>query len=83
MAGTKRKISNLLTARQLAEVIQVKPNTLLKWASQGEIPCVRLVGRCVRFDPLEVAEVIDQGRCPVVHQSRRHKILCDQKHQDQ
>ena len=34
----------LLTIKDLAEQLQIKPSTLYAWASQGKIPCVRIHG---------------------------------------
>jgi excisionase family DNA binding protein len=39
----------LLTIKELAEQLRIKPGTLYAWASQGKIPCRRIHG-LVRFD---------------------------------
>ena len=40
---------NLITTKQLAEIINVRPKTLYQWAELGQIPCVKLNGT-LRFD---------------------------------
>ncbi len=39
-----------LTARQLAEVLQVSESTVRRLAREGRIPCVRLTPRLLRFN---------------------------------
>ena len=34
----------LLTIKDLAKQLRIKPSTLYAWASQGKIPCVRIHG---------------------------------------
>ena len=43
----------LLTIKDLAEQLRIKPGTLYAWAAQGKIPCRKIHG-VVRFDPLEI-----------------------------
>ena len=43
----------LLTIKDLAEQLRIKPGTLYSWAAQGKIPCRKIHG-LVRFDPLEI-----------------------------
>jgi predicted site-specific integrase-resolvase len=42
--------TELLTANQLAEHLQIRPRTVRLWARQGRIPTVRLSPKVVRFD---------------------------------
>ena len=46
-------VSMLLTIKDLAEQLRIKPGTLYSWAAQGKIPCRKIHG-LVRFDPREV-----------------------------
>ena len=39
----------LLTIKDLAEQLQIKPSTLYAWASQGKIPSLKIHG-LIRFD---------------------------------
>jgi excisionase family DNA binding protein len=45
----------LLTVKEVADQLHVKPSTLYAWAAQGKIPCVKIHG-LVRFR----REVIEQ-----------------------
>ncbi len=43
----------LLTIKEVATRLQIKPSTLYAWAAQGRIPCVKLHG-LVRFERDEI-----------------------------
>lgn len=43
-----------LTAKDLAEILNVSKITIFKYAKAGRIPSFR-IGTCVRFDPRAVA----------------------------
>ena len=43
----------LLTIKELAEQLRIKPSTLYAWASQNKIPCVRIHG-LIRFRSEEI-----------------------------
>lgn len=43
------KTLNLVTARELAEVLQVGRSTVYRWVDEGRIPAVK-ISRTVRFD---------------------------------
>lgn len=51
-------MSRLLTPRELAEMLQVKPSTIYQWVHEGFIPHVK-VGRLVRFREGDVSRWID------------------------
>jgi excisionase family DNA binding protein len=48
-----------LTARQLAEVLQVSESTVRRLAREGRIPCVRLTPRLLRFNLRAVYRALD------------------------
>jgi excisionase family DNA binding protein len=48
-----------LTARQLAEVLQVSESTVRRLARDGRIPCVRLTARLLRFNLKAVYRALD------------------------
>jgi excisionase family DNA binding protein len=48
-----------LTARQLAEVLQVSESTVRRLARDGRIPCVRLTPRLLRFNLKSVCRALD------------------------
>ena len=52
----------LLTARQVAELLDVSPETVLRWTRRGELPAVRLPGTKrgrLRFRPDDLEAWID------------------------
>jgi excisionase family DNA binding protein len=50
-----------LTARQLAEVLQVSESTVRKLAREGRIPVVRLTPRLARYSLQSVLRALDGG----------------------
>ncbi|MFH1529194.1 MAG: helix-turn-helix domain-containing protein [Pseudomonadota bacterium] len=46
--------NHLMTYRQLCERLQIPIGTAYAWVHQGRIPHIRLTGRSVRFDPVEI-----------------------------
>jgi excisionase family DNA binding protein len=59
-----------LTARQLAEVLQVSESTVRRLARDGRIPCVRLTPRLLRFNLKAVCRALD-GAETAARQKRR------------
>ena len=49
----------LLTAKQVAELLNVKLSTIYLWASQGKIPCLRIYGT-IRFEREVILEWLKQ-----------------------
>lgn len=49
----------LLTARQLADVLGVSTDTLLRWTRAGEVPAIKLPGGAVRYRPDAIEEWLD------------------------
>jgi excisionase family DNA binding protein len=41
----------LLTARELAELLCISPDTLLRWTRAGKVPALRLPGGAIRYRP--------------------------------
>jgi excisionase family DNA binding protein len=39
----------LLTAREVADLLGVHTETVLRWARRGELPAIRLPGGAIRF----------------------------------
>lgn len=50
----------LLTANEVARILNVGDRTLREKAIAGEIPCIRL-GRNVRFRPADIRKIIAEG----------------------
>ena len=61
-----------LTARQLAEVLQVSESTVRRLARDGRIPCVRLTPRLLRFNPRAVFRALDGDSAQHSRRTRRH-----------
>ena len=53
-------MERLLTAKQVSELIEVKPSTVYQWVHLGLIPYVKL-GKCVRFKKAELFRWIDKN----------------------
>lgn len=54
----------LLTTREVADWLGVAPETVLRRWRAGELPGYRLASNALRFDPLEVADWLEQRRRP-------------------
>jgi excisionase family DNA binding protein len=52
-------LTPLLTDREVAELLVVKPDTVRRWAASGRLPSVRLGGRLVRFRSDDVERWIE------------------------
>lgn len=48
-------MQNLLTPKQLSELLQVKLSTVYKWAHYEYIPCIK-IGALIRFKEQKVEE---------------------------
>ena len=42
-------MTSLLTAREVADLIGVSAETVLRWTRRGELPAIRLPGGAVRY----------------------------------
>jgi excisionase family DNA binding protein len=42
-------MSALLTAREVADLLGVSPETILRWTRRGELPAIRLPGGALRY----------------------------------
>jgi excisionase family DNA binding protein len=58
-ANREEAREEFLTARQLAEVLQVSESTVRRLARGGRIPCVRLTPRLLRFNLKAVYRALD------------------------
>ena len=54
----------LLNAREAAEYLGLKEQTVRQWASMGKLPKVKLGGKCLRFDVVELNVWLDSQRVP-------------------
>ena len=53
-------IGEYWTAKQLAEWLQVRPNTIYAWVTRREIPFVRLPGNVTRFPRTQTLKWIEK-----------------------
>ena len=53
-------MERLLTAKQVSELIEVRPSTVYQWVHVGLIPYVK-IGKCVRFKKDELFRWIDKN----------------------
>ena len=53
-------MEQLMTAKQVSELIEVKPSTVYQWVHLGLIPYVK-IGKCVRFKKDELFRWIDKN----------------------
>ena len=53
-------MERLMTAKQVSELIEVRPNTIYQWVHLGLIPYVKL-GKSVRFKKIELFRWIDKN----------------------
>lgn len=51
-------MNNLVNASELSLRLKVTRETILVWARQGIIPCLRATRRPVLFDPVEVEKAL-------------------------
>ena len=51
-------MERLLTAEELAEKLQVQPDTVRAWTRNGLIPAVQLTGKVIRYDAEEVCRAV-------------------------
>jgi excisionase family DNA binding protein len=49
----------LLTAREVADLLGVSPETVLRWTRRGELPAVKLPGGAVRYRQDELEQWLD------------------------
>jgi len=59
---TKEKRTEFLTARQLAEVLQVSESTVHRLRRSGRIPAITLTERLIRFNLKDVKAALGVGR---------------------
>lgn len=53
--------NQLLTEKQAAELLQVKPKTVADWGRAGRLTRVRLSARCIRYRAEDVQALFAAG----------------------
>ncbi len=54
----------LLTARAVADMLDVSTETVLRWTRRGELPAIRLPGGAIRFRQDEIDGWIEERATP-------------------
>lgn len=54
----QKQTKRLMTADQVAEMLQVSKYTVWRWSRDGTIPSIRLPSGCLRFDPSIIEDLI-------------------------
>lgn len=53
-------MSGLLTARQVAAVLGVNRETVLRWTRRGELPAIKLPGGAIRYREVDLEAWLEQ-----------------------
>jgi excisionase family DNA binding protein len=56
--------ARLLTTRHVAELLDVSPETVLRWTRLGELPAIKLPGGAVRYRESELDGWIEERATP-------------------
>lgn len=72
---TKNKGAEFLTARQLAEILQVSQSTIHRLRRAGQIPAVVLTSRIIRFNLRDVKNALRARTHPPQNQERAQQNL--------
>jgi excisionase family DNA binding protein len=54
----------LMTARHVAELLDVSPETVLRWTRRGELPAIKLPGGAVRYRESELDGWLEERATP-------------------
>ena len=57
-------MSVLLTAREVADLLSVSPETVLRWTRRGELPAIRLPSGALRFRENEIDTWLEERATP-------------------
>jgi excisionase family DNA binding protein len=71
----------LLTARQVAELLNFAPGTIVDWAERGELPSFKISGR-LRFERNEILGWLQNRRSRVTEAAKREARLAAQHEHD-
>lgn len=53
----------LLTAREVADMLGVSAETVLRWTRRGELPAIRLPGGAIRYREADLEEWLAARSC--------------------
>ena len=64
--SNKNKVINLekrlLTAQEVAQIINASDKSIYKMALRGEIPCIRIAAKIVRFDQGDIEKWLESKK---------------------
>jgi hypothetical protein len=66
--------SKLLNAREVATWLGVDVWTVRRWTSMRKIPFLKLSARCVRYDPVRIAEWTQKHAVEMTKQTDSHTV---------
>jgi len=66
--------AQLLTIRQVAELLQVHEQTAWRYVRQGRLPCVRLGRRAIRVARQDLDDFIASNKVPAKTQTRETEV---------
>ena len=58
-------MTGLLTARQVAELLDVSAETILRWTRRGELPAIQLPGGAIRYRRTDLDAWLDARSTPI------------------
>ena len=61
-------MTTLLTDAEAADILRLTARQVLRLASRGELPSIRLPNKEVRFDPADLARFVDSHKRPVAEE---------------
>jgi excisionase family DNA binding protein len=50
--------TEFITAAELADRLRVRLDTIRRWTRDSTIPAIRVTGKVIRYDPVEVERVL-------------------------
>jgi excisionase family DNA binding protein len=67
----------LLTARTVADMVGVSPETVLRWTRRGELPAIRLPGRAIRIRSTSLEKWLESRELAPSPRHRLEALLND------
>ena len=55
-------MSDLMTAKQVAALLNVRPQAVYQWAKNGILPSIRISEKCLRFDREQITKWLDEHK---------------------
>ncbi|WP_241228456.1 helix-turn-helix transcriptional regulator [Corynebacterium hylobatis] len=58
---TTKPVPELMTGRQVADLLKVHPRTVRRWSTDGRLTRIRLGPRSIRYDAAEVQALVEDN----------------------